>query len=132
MMVKEYTYRGKTEAELAQMGLDEFIKIVPSRMRRTLKRGFTPYQKRFLEKVKIVNEKGITKPLKTQCRDMPVVPSMVGLTIMIYSGKEYKPVLITAEMLGHFLGEFSPTRKRIAHSAPGVGATRSSKFVPLK
>ena len=131
-MAREYTYKGKTESELANLSMEEFIEMVPSRMRRTLKRGFTPYQKRLIEKVKRVKKLDIKKPLKTQVKDMPILPEMIGLTIAVYNGKEYIPVIIDAEKLGHFLGEFVLTRRRIAHSAPGVGATRSSKFVPLK
>ncbi|MBR9681088.1 MAG: 30S ribosomal protein S19 [Candidatus Altiarchaeota archaeon] len=131
-MAREYTYKGKTESELANLSMEEFIKLVPSRMRRTLKRGFTPYQKRLIERVNKVKEKDIKKPLRTQVKDMPILPQMIGLTIAVYNGKEYIPVIIDAEKLGHFLGEFVLTRRRIAHSAPGVGATRSSKFVPLK
>ena len=44
----------------------------------------------------------------------------------VYNGKEFIPLTITAEMLGHYLGEFVLTRKKVAHSAPGIGATRSS------
>lgn len=131
-MAKQFTYRGLSEEQLAQLELEDFVKLVPSRMRRTLKRGFTPYQKKLLEKIKNVKEKGITKPLKTHCRNMPIVPSMLGITIMVYNGKEYATIQIDSEKLGHYLGEYIPTRRRIAHSAPGVGATRSSKFIPLK
>ncbi len=58
--------------------------------------------------------------------------SAVGIKIGVYSGKEYVPLEIKPEMLGHRLGEFVMTRKQVKHSAPGFGATRSSKFVPLK
>ena len=131
-MAKKFDYRGMDEATISGMNLDDFAKIVPARMRRTLKRGLTPFQKRLLEKVKLAKDKGITKPIKTHCRNMPIVPQMLGLTIMVHNGKEYKPVAIDVEKLGHYLGEFAGTRNRVAHSAPGVGATRSSKFIPLK
>ena len=57
---------------------------------------------------------------------------MVGLTIGIYNGKEFLNVEITPDKLGHRLGEFALTRKKVQHSAPGVGATRGSTFVPIK
>ena len=57
---------------------------------------------------------------------------MVGKKVAIHNGKEFKEVEIRAEMIGHFLGEFALTRKIVKHSGPGVGATRSSKFMPLK
>ena len=57
---------------------------------------------------------------------------MVDKTIGIYNGKEYVNIKVTSEMLGHYLGEFALTRKRVIHGSAGVGATRGSKFVPLK
>ena len=63
---------------------------------------------------------------------MIVFPEMVGLKIGVYNGKSFLIVDITPEMIGHYLGEFSLTRKRIQHGSPGIGATRSSKYVPLK
>lgn len=131
-MVKKFHYRGVPEEELVKMGVDDFSKLVPSRVRRTLKRGFNPFQKRLLARIKKAKETGNTKPIKTNCRDMPIIPEMVGVTLMVYTGKDYIPVQINAERVGHFLGEFALTRKRITHNAPGVGATRSSKFIPLK
>jgi len=57
---------------------------------------------------------------------------MVGVTVNVFSGKEFTPVLIRAEMIGHYLGEYVITNKRVSHGAPGVGASRSSLYVPLK
>lgn len=131
-MAKKFSYRGMSEEDLEKMSLEEFAKVVPARMRRTLSRGLTNFQKRLLEKVKVAKARDVTKPIKTHCRDMPIVPQMMGLTIMVYNGKAYEPVSIDVEKLGHYLGEFARTRNRVQHSAPGVGATRSSKFIPLK
>ena len=55
-----------------------------------------------------------------------------GVTVNVFSGKEFTPVTITVEMIGHYLGEFVITNKRVQHGAPGVGASRSSLYVPLK
>ncbi len=126
-MVKIITYKGKTIEELQQMSLEEFAKLVPSRQRRSLRKGFSEKQKKFLEKLKKSE-----KPPRTQCRDLIIIPEMVGKTLMVHNGKEWVRVDLTTEMLGHRLGEFALTRKRIMHSAPGVGATKSSKFLPLK
>ena len=63
---------------------------------------------------------------------MIILPEMVGVKIGVYNGKEYTPVEVKPEMIGHRLGEFALTRKPVKHSSPGFGATRSSKFVPLK
>jgi len=70
--------------------------------------------------------------LRTHRRDIVVLPEFVGKKVAIYNGKEYKVVEIIPEMIGHYLGEFALTRKFEKHSGPGVGATRSSKYMPLK
>ena len=70
--------------------------------------------------------------INTHLRDVLILPSMVGVTLNVYSGKEFTPVTITTEMVGHYLGEYVITNKRVSHGAPGVGASRSSLYVPLK
>lgn len=125
-MAKEFLYRGKTLAELKQMTLAEFALLIPARERRTLKRGLTDQQKTFLKN--LVHE----KDPKTHCRDIVVIPEMVDKLIKIYSGKEWVPVKITGEMLGHRLGEFAQTRRVVKHSAPGIGATRSSASMSVR
>ncbi|MEM5804395.1 MAG: 30S ribosomal protein S19 [Candidatus Aenigmatarchaeota archaeon] len=127
-MAKVFTYKGRTLEELQKMSLEDFAKLVRSRERRSLKRGFTAAQKRFLEAIR-TSKKGV---IRTHCRDMTIIPEMVGKKVAIYNGKEWDEVEIRMEMLGRRLGEFALTRKKVQHSAPGVGATRSSKFLPLK
>ncbi|HHF59038.1 MAG TPA: 30S ribosomal protein S19 [Thermoplasmatales archaeon] len=127
--VKEFTYRGKTIEELKQMSFEELLELLPSRARRTLKRGLTKRQYKLLKDVEKAKEGEI---IKTHCRDMIILPSFVGKTIGVHNGKEFVPVTIQPEMIGHYLGEFALTRKRVIHSGPGVGATRSSKYMPLK
>ena len=131
-MATKFTYEGKTLEELKTMQLKDFIELIPSRQRRSLKKGFTEQQKIFLNKIKKFRKTKKTKPLKTHCRDMIVLPDMVGLTISIHRGKEFVPVLIKEKMIGHYLGEFAMTRKIVTHSAPGIGATRSSSAVSVK
>ena len=130
-MARVFTYRGFKLEELTKMPLDEFVKLLPARQRRTLKRGLTPAQKKLMEKIKKA-KRGEKIKIKTHCRDMVVLPEMVGLTIFVHNGKEFQKVDIKPEMIGHYLGEFAPTRKRVVHGAPGMGATRSSMYVPLK
>ena len=127
MAKKEFTYRGKKVEELKKLSLKEFAQLIKSRSRRTLLRGLTEQQKILLEKIR----KG-EKKLKTHCRDMIIIPEMVDKTIMIYNGKAFVAVIIRPEMLGHRLGEFALTRKYSQHSAPGVGATRSSASASVK
>ena len=129
MAIKEFKYRGKSIDELKNLSNKEFSELVPSRLRRSITRGFTEDQKKLLEKV---NDANFKKDIKTHARDMVILPVMVGKTIKVYNGKEFIPVTITEEMLGHVLGEFSLTRRRVGHNAPGVGATRSSSAVSVR
>ncbi len=131
-MSYEFKYRGKSLEELKGMSMEEFIKLLPSRQRRSLLRGLTHEQQKLLEKIRKYREKGLNKPIRTRARDMIILPEMVGLTIHVHNGKEYVPVEIKPEMIGHYLGEFAITCKRVVHGAPGVRATRSSMYVPLK
>ena len=126
-MVK-FSLKGKDLEDIKKMSLDEFRNLLPSRQRRSLKRGLTPIQKKLLENMRMDPKRFH----KTHCRDLVVIPEMVGIKIGVHSGKEYVTIEIKPEMLGHKLGEFAPTRKIVRHSAPGFGATKSSKFVPLK
>ncbi|MEM0021919.1 MAG: 30S ribosomal protein S19 [Archaeoglobaceae archaeon] len=123
---KEFLFRGYTFEEIEKMSLEDFIKLLPARERRKLKRGLTEREKIFLEKLK---KKG---SVRTHCRDIVVLPEMVGKVVFVHNGKDFVRVEIKPEMLGHRLGEFAQTRRFEKHSGPGVGATRSSKFVPLK
>lgn len=127
-MAKKFSYRGHELEELKKMSIEEFSRLAKSRPRRTMKRGFTEPQKKLLEKIK-ENPKGFHK---THQRDMIIIPQMVGVKMGIHNGKEWVTVEITPEMIGHRLGEFALTRKRITHSTPGVGASRSSKHVSIK
>lgn len=127
----KFIWKGKeftTIEEVRAIPLEEYKKLIPSRYRRSLNSGFTENQKKLLEKIR-ADPKGFHR---TKCRGMVIIPEMVGIRLGVHSGKEYVSVDIRPEMLGHRIGEFVPTRKQIKHSAPGFGATRSSKFVPLK
>ena len=104
------------------------MKLVPSRARRALRRGLNHDQKVLLEAIQ-ANPKAFHR---TKSRDMVILPEMIGVKIGVHNGKEYAAVDVIHEMLGHRLGEFVMTRKPIKHSAPGFGATRSSKYIPLK
>jgi small subunit ribosomal protein S19 len=125
---KEFTYRGFTLEELLEMPFDEMMTLMPARIRRTLTRGLNEEQRATFEKIK--NSEG--KPIRTHRRDIPIIPQFVGKSVAVYNGKEFRDFEIKPEMIGHYLGEFAPTRGTVRHSGPGVGATRSSKFLPLK
>ena len=127
MAKKEFTFKGRNTEELTKLSLNELAQLLTARQRRTLKRGLTDQQKILLKKLRN-NEKNI----ETHCRDMIILPEMIGKTIKVHRGKEFVPVVVGADMVGHYLGEFVLTRKRVAHSAPGIGATRSSASLSVK
>ena len=134
-MPKEFTYRGHSFEQIKSMSMDEFIRLLPSRPRRSLLRGLTPEQKKLLESIREAKEKSTPDKkvvLKTHARDMIILPEMVGVAIMIHNGKEFVQLEIAPEMIGHRLGEFVITNKPVKHGTPGIGASRSSMYVPLK
>jgi small subunit ribosomal protein S19 len=133
-MPREFIYRGHNIQQLREMSMDEFIKILPSRQRRSLQRGLTPSQRRLLEEIKEFKRgtRSEADVLKTHTRDMIILPDMVGLRILVHNGKEFSSVDIIPEMIGHYLGEFAITNKKVSHGTPGIGASRSSMYVPLK
>ena len=134
-MPREFTYRGYTLEQLQSMSMDEFINILPSRQRRSLHRGLSLEQRTLLENVRKAKEamrKGGNVTIKTHARDMVILPEMVGLKILVHNGKDFVPVEVKPEMIGHYLGEFAITNKPVKHGTPGIGASRSSMYVPLK
>jgi small subunit ribosomal protein S19 len=134
-MPKEFSYRGHSLNSLISMSMDEFINLLPSRQRRSLQRGLTPEQRILLEKLREAKEaqkQGKEVNLKTHVRDLIILPEMVGAKIGVHNGKEFVKVEIKPEMVGHYLGEFAITNKPVRHGTPGIGASRSSMYVPLK
>jgi small subunit ribosomal protein S19 len=127
MIIREFSYRGMDIDTLKKMSIEEFAKIVPSRQRRSLEKGQSESMKKILAKVR-KNDKNI----KTHARDVVVVPEMVGHSIKVYNGKEFVQVNIMPEMLGHLLGEFSLSRRRVTHNSPGIGSTKSSTSVSVR
>ncbi|MHA1201617.1 MAG: 30S ribosomal protein S19 [Candidatus Heimdallarchaeaceae archaeon] len=137
MSSRKFRYRGFTIEELRQKSMDEILELLPARRRRNLSRQefWTPRRKKLLEDIRRAieaQEKGKKVVVRTHVRDMTVLPEMVGATVAIYNGKEYIEILIQLQMIGHVFGEFSPTTKKVNHGSPGIGATRSSLYVPLK
>ena len=135
-MPREFHYRGYGLTDLLGMSMDEFIRLLPSRQRRSLQRGLSPDQRKLLEairKMKQESGEGQKGPgIKTHARDMIILPEMVGATVLVHSGKEFVAVEIKPEMIGHYIGEFAITNKPVKHGVPGIGASRSSMYVPLK
>jgi len=122
-MAKEIMFRGKTIEELKELDTREFAKLVKSRTRRAILRQTADIDN-FV--AKCVHNSSKNKLIKTQTRELVVVPKMIGYKIGIYSGKIYAPTELTIEMLGHRLGEFCATRNKVKHGTAGIGATKSS------
>jgi small subunit ribosomal protein S19 len=126
-MAKEFVWYGMTWDKVEKLSVDEFARYLPARQRRTLKHGLRPVEQKLLKEVE-ANKQNI----KTHCRDMVIMPAFAGKMIKIHNGKEFVNVTIEKDMIGHRLGEFVLTRTRVAHSAPGIGATRSSSSMSVK
>ncbi len=130
-MVERIAFRGMTQSQAAAITPEQYIKLVNSRERRSMKRNFADYKK-LIEKVESNKKNNITKPIRTHIREAVILPSWVGMKFEVHDGREFKPVMIISNMLGHRLGEYSYTTKRVLHSAPGIRATRGSKFLAVK
>lgn len=92
-------------------------------MARSLKKG--PYvQESLMDKIEKMNQAGDKKVVKTWSRDSMIVPVMLGHTIAVHNGKTHVPVYITEQMIGHKLGEFSPTRFFRGHAGSDKTAKR--------
>lgn len=126
---KEFTYRGKTIEELKQMNLREFARLLKSNERRTVLRQTDELERFILKANKKIENR---KPIRTHLRHLIIVPRMIDMNINVYNGKDFVPVKIMAEMLGHRFGEFSVTRLKVKHGAAGIGATRSSASLSVK
>ncbi|MCS4538034.1 MAG: 30S ribosomal protein S19 [Thaumarchaeota archaeon] len=131
-MPKEFKYRGHTMGQLQAMSIESFLALLPSRQRRSLNRGISEEKRELLEEIRYAKDSKKVVAIKTHARDMIILPSMLGMKIHVYTGKEFAPVDIKPEMIGHFLGEFAITNKKVVHGTPGIGASRSSLYVPLK
>lgn len=114
MAKKEFIFRSKSLEELKNLSISELSLLLPSRQRRSIKRGFSE------EKKKLIKNLESKDNVKTHLRDMIVLPSMVNKTIHIYSGNKFVPVTLRAEMIGQYFGEFVLTRKRAQHTSVGV------------
>jgi len=131
-MPREYKYRGHTLDQLQGMSFESFLQLLPSRQRRTLNRGISDEKKKLIEESRLAKEGKHKGQIKTHARDMVILPYMVGLTLYVHSGKEFVALEIKPEMVGHYIGEYVITNKKVVHGTPGIGASRSSLYVPLK
>ena len=129
-MPKDFVFHGLTEEQLMAVSMDEFIRMLPSRMRRSLRRGLPEVHRILIEKIR-----GWTpgdKPVKTHARDLIILPEMMGKTVHVFDGREFVEVKIDLKKVGHYLGEYAITNRPVRHGRPGIGASRSSMYIPLK
>lgn len=130
-MAERIAFKGLLPAEAASIDASQYSKLIKSRQRRWLKRNSLQLRElnKKIEHAKALGSKG---PIKTRTREALIMPSWIGLSFDIYNGKEYQHVEIQPAMLGHRLGEFVYSTRRVQHSAPGIKATRGSKFLSQK
>lgn len=135
-MVREFRFRGLNVDQLKNLSIEALLPLLNARQRRSLDKRVGKYmndeKRKLRERIKNVREGNSNEAIRTHVRDMIILPDMVGITINIHNGKDFSPITIKPEMIGHYLGEYSITNKRVQHGAPGVGASRSSLYVPLK
>lgn len=112
------------------------IASIKARARRRFSRGLKRKPMALIKKLRnakkdcSVGEKPPT--VKTHLRNMIIMPEMIGSVVGVYNGKIFVTVEIKGEMVGTYLGEYSITYKPVRHGRPGIGATHSSRFIPLK
>ncbi|HET7644114.1 MAG TPA: 30S ribosomal protein S19 [Nitrososphaeraceae archaeon] len=135
-MVREFRFRGYNQDQLKSISIEALLPLLNARQRRSLNKRVGKYmngQKRKLrEEIKLALKGNLNNKLKTHVRDMIILPDMIGLSISVHNGKEFYEVTVKPEMVGHYLGEYAITNKRVQHGSPGVGSSRSSLYVPLK
>eukprot|EP01025_Chloroclados_australasicus_P035297 TRINITY_DN3598_c0_g1_i1.p3 TRINITY_DN3598_c0_g1~~TRINITY_DN3598_c0_g1_i1.p3 ORF type:complete len:147 (+),score=16.73 TRINITY_DN3598_c0_g1_i1:109-549(+) len=134
---KKFTYRGVDLEQLLEMSLDDLLDLFRARVRRKfLRRSNKRKHNTLITKIRKAKKNAPQgekpEPVKTHLRDMIILPEMIGSQVGVYNGKVYNLVEIKPEMIGHYFGEFSITYKPTMHGRPGIGASTSSRFIPLK
>ncbi|KAH8348074.1 hypothetical protein KR084_003711, partial [Drosophila pseudotakahashii] len=133
---KKFTFRGVDLDQLLDMPNNQLVELMHSRARRRFSRGLKRKPMALIKKLRKAKKEAPPneKPeiVKTHLRNMIIVPEMTGSIIGVYNGKDFGQVEVKPEMIGHYLGEFALTYKPVKHGRPGIGATHSSRFIPLK
>ncbi len=131
IMARIVTFKGRSAEDLQAMSTEDFLKLLNSRERRSYRRMSNSY-KALMAKVEKAKKSGESKPIKTHVREAVILPSWIGVTIAAHNGKTFQELPITIELVGRRLGDFAHTTKHVQHSAPGIRATRGSKFLAVK
>ncbi|KAJ3081873.1 ribosomal protein S15 [Quaeritorhiza haematococci] len=133
---RKFTFRGVDLDQLLDLSSEQLMDLVHCRARRRFQRGLKRKPMGLIKKLRKAKKEALPneKPevVKTHLRDMIIVPEMIGSQVGVYNGKTFNQVEIKPEMVGHYLGEFSISYKPVKHGRPGIGATHSSRFIPLK
>ncbi|CAK9271855.1 unnamed protein product [Sphagnum jensenii] len=133
---KKFTFRGVDLDALLDMSSDELVELFHARARRRFQRGLKRKPMALIKKLRKAKREAPAgekpEPVRTHLRNMIIVPEMIGSVIGVYNGKTFNQVEIKPEMIGHYLAEFSISYKPVKHGRPGIGATHSSRFIPLK
>ncbi|ELQ75164.1 40S ribosomal protein S15 [Trachipleistophora hominis] len=124
---KKFTYQGVDLDDLKTMPLCNLKALLPSALRRHINRGFSE------EEYTLIKQCERNEPdIKTKCRNMMILPVMIGQVVGVHNGCNFVEIDVKPEMIGRRFKDLVPTKTSKAHGRPGVGATSSSKFVPLK
>uniref|UniRef100_A0A7M5V0D8 40S ribosomal protein S15 n=2 Tax=Clytia hemisphaerica TaxID=252671 RepID=A0A7M5V0D8_9CNID len=133
---KKFSFRGVDLDQLLDLSSEQLMDLVHARARRRFGRGLKMKPLALMKKLRKAKKEAapMEKPavVKTHLRNMIVLPDMIGSIVGVHNGKTFNQVEIKPEMIGHYLGEFSMTYKPVRHGRPGIGATHSSRFIPLK
>jgi len=133
---RKYTFRGVDLDQLLDMNNEQLMQLFHCRVRRRFTRGLKRKPMALMKRLRKAKKEApaLEKPavIKTHLRNMIIVPEMIGSIVGVYNGKTFNQVEVKPEMIGHYLGEFSITYKPVKHGRPGIGATHSSRFIPLK
>ena len=133
---RKFTFRGVDLDALLDLTSEQLMDLVHARARRRFSRGLKRKPMALIKKLRKAKKDcgPYDKPdvVKTHLRNMIIVPEMIGSIVGVHNGKVFTSVEVKADMVGHYLGEFSISYKPVRHGRPGIGATSSSKFVPLK
>ena len=115
--------------ELTAMNMDDFAALCDSRTRRSIKKGLNQH---ILDKITKVKGDPKAKPIRTHKRDLIITPAFVGVRFAVHRGNSFELLEIDERMLGHYIGEFVFTRKRLQHGKAGIGATKSSTAITAR
>jgi len=133
---RKFTFRGVDLDQLLDMNNTELVELLHARARRRFSRPIQSKSKTLIKKLRKAKKEAVAgeKPdmVRTHLRNMIILPEMIGSVVGVYNGKTFNQVEIKPEMVGMYLGEFSISYKPVKHGRPGIGATHSSRFIPLK